>query len=161
MGGSQNLTPDNELESVDSPSDSDRSDDRSNVSTPTGQTPTPEPVPDAHDNERESVDSSSDTDGTYDSLEYDKDDDDYFPAVEVAQNQENEPRRSQRDPKPKRMNDYMTYLCAAKTHDPLTVSEAMSRPDAEKWKQAMAKEISSFEENCAWELVPPENVSFG
>lgn len=111
------------------------------------------------DNEHEIADSSSDSDETADSMEFDSNDDSYVPETEVDQNQENQPRRSQREPKPKQMGDYVTYLCAASADDPVTVPEAMSRPDAEKWKRAMAEEISSFEENCAWELVSPSEVS--
>jgi len=37
--------------------------------------------------------------------------------------------------------------------EPLTVTEALSRADKNKWKQAMKEEINSFEENDAWEVV--------
>jgi len=36
--------------------------------------------------------------------------------------------------------------------NPITVAEALSRPDAEKWKQAILEELLSFEENDAWEI---------
>lgn len=39
----------------------------------------------------------------------------------------------------------------------MTVTEALSRPDAHEWLQAMKEEIQSFDENDTWELVnPPE-----
>lgn len=47
------------------------------------------------------------------------------------------------------------YMCTENTKvgsDPITVAEALSRPDAEKWKQAISEELQSFEENDAWEL---------
>jgi len=37
--------------------------------------------------------------------------------------------------------------------EPLTVTEALSRADKNKWKEAMKEEINSFEENDAWEVV--------
>jgi len=67
-------------------------------------------------------------------------------------------RRSERKPKPKNFEDYVTYLCTTKSMEedldtePLTVTEA-SRADKNKQKQAMKKEINSFEENYAWEVV--------
>lgn len=91
----------------------------------------------------EMPDSSSDSDGAFDSMDdsssdadgmFDNNDNSYVPEVEVTQNQENEPRRSQRERKLKQIDDYVTYSCAASADDPITVSEAMSRPDAEKWK---------------------------
>lgn len=69
-------------------------------------------------------------------------------------------RRSERTPKPRPFSDYVTYMCTTKdmTKEPLTVAEALSRPDKEQWKQAMFEELQSFEENNAWELVdPPES----
>lgn len=68
-------------------------------------------------------------------------------------------RRSERKPKPKQLQDYVSYMCVSEQkgdvdmeQDPVTVSEALSRPDKEKWRQAMTEEILSFEENEAWEL---------
>jgi len=68
-------------------------------------------------------------------------------------------RRSKRKPKPKNFEDYVTYLCTTKNMeedldtDPLTVTEALSRTNKNKWKQAMKEEINSFKENDAWEVV--------
>lgn len=36
---------------------------------------------------------------------------------------------------------------------PVTVSEALSRPDDEKWRQAIMNEMQFFKENDAWYLV--------
>lgn len=52
----------------------------------------------------------------------------------------------------------MTYICVDKVNledVPTTVTEALSRPDREYWKQAMQDEIGSFEENKAWKLIDP------
>ena len=68
-------------------------------------------------------------------------------------------RKSERERKPKALEDYVCYMCSSSVHetsfekDPVTVSEALSRPDAYKWKQAMEEEMKSFEESDAWELV--------
>lgn len=46
-------------------------------------------------------------------------------------------------------------MCTGNTEldsEPITITEALSRPDAEKWKQAMSEELQSFQENDAWEL---------
>lgn len=67
-------------------------------------------------------------------------------------------RRSERRRKPKNMEDYVTYICAEEISledVPETVSQALSRPDAQKWKEAMMDEMESFKENDAWELVDP------
>lgn len=64
-------------------------------------------------------------------------------------------RRSARAPKPKTFDECVT-LCtdnAKLDNEPLTASEALSRPDGELWQQAMIDELQSFEENQAWELV--------
>lgn len=68
-------------------------------------------------------------------------------------------RCSERKPKPKNYEDFVTYICTTKSteteldSDPLTVTEALSRADKDMWKQAMKEEIRSFEKNNAWELV--------
>ena len=70
---------------------------------------------------------------------------------------------------PKRLDDY--YLYAADTHDQMNVmthycyvtnapqcySEAMSSPDAEKWEEAMTKEMEALAENDTYNLVPLPN----
>ena len=65
-------------------------------------------------------------------------------------------RKSTRQRKPVNRDDYMMYACQTnvKIEDvPLNVSDALSRPDSEKWKQAIEAELASFEENEAWEVV--------
>lgn len=37
--------------------------------------------------------------------------------------------------------------------NPVTVEEALSRPDNLRWKQALLEEMQYFEENEAWEIV--------
>lgn len=70
-------------------------------------------------------------------------------------------RRSERQVKPRIFKDYVTYASFENKsilEDPLTVEEALSRSDGEKWRQAMLEEIESFDENQAWDLtVLPEN----
>lgn len=83
----------------------------------------------------------------------------------AAETSENEPRRTGRQPKPKKFEDYVTFMCSDVSagseviSDPVSVSEALSRPDQEKWKEAMKEEMEAFRENSAWELV--ENTQQG
>lgn len=68
-------------------------------------------------------------------------------------------RRSARIPKPQNFEGYVTY--SAFSHkadgDPITIEDALSRSDANKWKAAMNEELASLEENETWtlELLPP------
>lgn len=72
-------------------------------------------------------------------------------------------RRSERIPKPVSYPDYVTYACSGNNDldsDPISVSEAMSRPDHAAWKQSMEEEMKSFYENDAWDLVTvPKSAS--
>lgn len=78
-------------------------------------------------------------------------DDVYLPNV-VVDASENV-RRSQRVPKPKKLDDYITYLCVDTDLDPITVEEALSRGDGDRWMSAMQEELQSFADNEAWEVV--------
>jgi hypothetical protein len=40
------------------------------------------------------------------------------------------------------------------TYEPITLVEAMSKEDGERWKEAINKEINSLKNNNTWELVP-------
>ncbi|KAK9886166.1 hypothetical protein WA026_015677 [Henosepilachna vigintioctopunctata] len=54
------------------------------------------------------------------------------------------PRKSLRTPKPKQFEDYITYACVNDTvpgAQPVTVEEALSCSNADKWKQAMLEEL--------------------
>ncbi len=65
-------------------------------------------------------------------------------------------RRSERPRKPTNFKDYVTYIIEDNTpmdNDPITMSEALSRPDGQKWKEAMVEEIESLKENEAWKLM--------
>ncbi|KAK9873393.1 hypothetical protein WA026_022456 [Henosepilachna vigintioctopunctata] len=104
-------------------------------------------------------DSSSDESNQIDAEINDQSDADYIPedvTLDVEQ-----VRRSTRQPKTKIYPDHVTYLCSPGYVEtiledvPLTVPEALSSPDAEKWKVAMLNEMHSFEENDTWELVKP------
>jgi hypothetical protein len=68
-------------------------------------------------------------------------------------------RRSERTPKPRKMDDYVTYFTNEEIMpDPMTIEEAMSRPDKELWKQAIQSELQSLKENDTWMLVDrPKN----
>lgn len=63
-------------------------------------------------------------------------------------------RRSNRIPKPQKRDDYISYTVkTGELHDPFTLNEALSRADAECWRQAMAEELDSLKKNETWELV--------
>ncbi|KAG5888878.1 hypothetical protein JTB14_025316 [Gonioctena quinquepunctata] len=72
-------------------------------------------------------------------------------------------RKFVRTPKPKNFDDYVTYLCLEENPDlenPMTFQDALSRPDGGRWQEAISKELQSFRENEAWELVDlPESSS--
>jgi hypothetical protein len=64
------------------------------------------------------------------------------------------PRRSQRVRKPAIPDDYEVYNCE-EIHiegDPSSYEEAMSRPDAFKWQEAMEDEMKSMSTNRVWDL---------
>ena len=95
---------------------------------------------------------------TFDSSFYDPENDsDYTTTEEISDNGLKAPiRRSGREKKPKVYDDYVTYMCIGDMdleNVPETVTEALSRPDAECWKRAMEEEMRSFEENNAWDLI--------
>lgn len=88
--------------------------------------------------------------------EYETSDEEYVCPSELALSEEST-RRSERARVPKRFDDYVTYMCSnvnefSKEDVPLTVSEALSRPDSDEWRKAMLEELNSFEENNTWEL---------
>lgn len=73
-------------------------------------------------------------------------------------------RRSERERRAKTYEEYVTYSCTENTDIedvPLTVAEALSRPDADRWREAMADEMQSFAENDAWDLVDSPNPCSG
>jgi len=58
---------------------------------------------------------------------------------------------------PERLNDYVVYMSKDK-FEPKTYAQAMSCPDADKWKQAMNEEMQSISENKTWTLTElPKN----
>lgn len=64
------------------------------------------------------------------------------------------PRRSQRAPVSRRMNEYVTYLISeGYTTDPTSVQEAMQDPDSKYWEEAMQSEFDSLQRNETWILV--------
>lgn len=114
----------------------------------------------------ESLDPDTAEDLTFDSNFEDaednpEDDSDYIPTEQDPDNLEVPVRRSERERKPKVLDDYVTYLCIGDLDledVPTSVDEALGRPDAHCWRRAMEDEMKSYEENCAWDLV---NVSGG
>lgn len=63
-------------------------------------------------------------------------------------------RRSERIPKPKIWNDFVTYVATARLNDdPQSIEDALSRPDAHLWKHAISEEYNSILRNDTWELV--------
>lgn len=73
--------------------------------------------------------------------------------------------RSGRISKRGHLEDYVTYnvfetnyFNQSETGDPVSVSEALSRADRQKWREAMEREYKSLLENEAWILVdrPPD-----
>ena len=67
------------------------------------------------------------------------------------------PRRSERN---RHRPDYYgtwiysgSYTAKEQGAEPVTVDEAMSSPEKEKWKEAMQKEMKSIDTNKVWELV--------
>lgn len=97
----------------------------------------------------------------------DSDDIDFVPENLMPISNDSHLRRSTRQPKAKKYDDYVAYMCTgANQHiiemdrEPVTVQEALSRPDSKKWKEAMENELQSFSENEAWDLVdPPQEAS--
>lgn len=56
--------------------------------------------------------------------------------------------------------EYMQTFALLASGDPLTVKEALSRPDANEWNRAMQREIEGLKSQNAWTLVPrPEGKS--
>ena len=75
--------------------------------------------------------------------------------ISCEKNITTEVKRSKRTPKLRKFDDNVTYMYIKITKlnsNPITVAEALSTPDAEKWKQAISEELLSFEKNDAWEI---------
>jgi hypothetical protein len=63
-------------------------------------------------------------------------------------------RRSTRIPKPKVLNDFITYKAETDfVADPQNIEEALGRLDASSWRQAMEEEYNALLENNTWTLV--------
>lgn len=79
-------------------------------------------------------------------------------AVEEVEQEETEkpaPRRSERLKEKQKKGDQNPGARAfvMEQSDPTTVSDALSRPDAGKWKEALGKEYASLMDNGTWALV--------
>lgn len=62
-----------------------------------------------------------------------------------------------RDRKPKFFPDFTTYKTTT-DGDPLTVEEALSRPDSQQWRAAIKEELDALHKNETWTLVKPEHT---
>lgn len=66
-------------------------------------------------------------------------------------------RRSERQKKPVKMNDFHLYSAKSSVSDPITVAEALAGPDAKSWHSAMKSEYDSLISNNTWELTDIPN----
>lgn len=66
-------------------------------------------------------------------------------------------RRSERPIKLKVFHDYVTYMAETEevifSESPVSVTEALSRHDGNKWQQDMEDELKSLADNQSWNLV--------
>uniref|UniRef100_A0AAG5DV13 Retrovirus-related Pol polyprotein from transposon TNT 1-94 n=1 Tax=Anopheles atroparvus TaxID=41427 RepID=A0AAG5DV13_ANOAO len=115
-------------------------------------------VSESHNEHRDSNTSSSSCEGEQvspineDSIkEQDSDDDVWEDAV--PDEVDNAPRRSTRSTRGILPARYACLADAEVQEEPKTVKEALARPDADKWKQAMMEELDSMKSNDAWDLV--------
>lgn len=101
------------------------------------------------------------------SLQDDLNDSDFIPdnipmSADHQEHRQESIRRSERPKKEKTFDDYVTYLSTDCGTDflgdaPMTVTEALSRPDRDKWNEAMMNEMYSLIQNETWDIVdPPE-----
>lgn len=103
------------------------------------------------------IDVSSTDDDTFDSVAEFADENHsvYEPsqAIELPENEEI--RRSSRLAQLPRQNyaEFAFAFCAMSSDEPITIKEALSSPNAEKWRNAMNEELNSLQENQTWELV--------
>ena len=77
-------------------------------------------------------------------------DDDPQDKPDEPEEPEQPPRRSARVRRPP---DYFVNVTNELPTEPRSVEEALSSPDKEKWKSAMASEMKSLKDNDVWELV--------
>ncbi|KAG5870068.1 hypothetical protein JTB14_011303 [Gonioctena quinquepunctata] len=93
-------------------------------------------------------------------VDVNQNDSDYLPEIELGEENAPPVQRHQRVRRaPEAMKDYVTYSAMVEADgDPLTVEDALSRPDKDKWFQAMQNEYDALIQNATWDLVdlPPE-----
>jgi hypothetical protein len=88
-------------------------------------------------------------------------------SSEIQSDLINEPRRSARNPMPKRrfgIEIGEVFLTTDEgIHEPRTVAEALSGTEAKEWSIAMQEEMDSMDKNQVWELVdlPPGRKAVG
>lgn len=120
-----------------------------------------DPVGDMSQNTENNVE-FSDSETDFRSIENDDDDEYIPPNLNQVNEPFEEPRRSERQRRATKLDDYVTYMCSdfSSGDEPEGVQEALSRPDADQWRRAMQEEMESFSENDAWDLVVlPANKS--
>jgi transposase InsO family protein len=108
-----------------------------------GEQPLP---PDDALHQHDDVSDTDDSDGDTVPIDSDEFDEGADPA----------PRRSQRNRRPPQRwiaeCNQVTALAACVSGDPLTLDEALSGPDAEKWRAAMKSEMDALVANGTWDL---------
>lgn len=75
-----------------------------------------------------------------------------FPETEAGEDETKQKRKSERSKKPKGCGCCNAVICST-LQDPETVEEALSRPDAEKWEEAMKMEMDKLNQSDSWKLV--------
>ncbi|KAK9659863.1 hypothetical protein QE152_g41506, partial [Popillia japonica] len=80
----------------------------------------------------------------------DSSDEDYVNRIVLEDNVEI--RRSNRVPKKKIHEDYVSFFCVNQSGlgEPTTIEDALNGDDSVQWKRAIEDELQSFEENQAW-----------
>lgn len=122
----------------------------------------PEELPQFEDNalevgEAENVSFQSDNSST---LPDNNSTDSGFEAPPVRTEVTENVRRSERQRKPVHMPDFQLYAVKSSRFDPVTVVDALNRPDSESWKLAMKAEYNSLLSNQTWDLVEkPKGVN--
>lgn len=74
-------------------------------------------------------------------------------GLDNAEDESSVLRRSQRQPKPRKFPDYVTYLTCDHIDEPSTVEDALKSANRSDWEHAMNEEYLSLIGNRTWELV--------
>ena len=81
-------------------------------------------------------------------------------SPELNRDQERLATLRPRNNRPNYINWRLNLTTSDSDSDPISFDEAMSRPDADKWRRAMQEELDSLKENEVWTLVNrPKNTN--